>query len=150
MRWTCAAAVVLCASGCGGARHSAPADELDTVDVTAQPDAESSLADERVARPIGMPAVGVAGALPGDFPREVPLPSPSSLVDFSTDGRERSVTLVVDQPAAQVRNVYRRQLAAAGFEDDEAGLSVGHGLVVRFAVEPFHDATRLTIRVARP
>lgn len=143
-------ALAFTVSGCAGSGSDERAAELDTVEVTAAPDADASLADEPVARPIGMPPAGVAGAVPGDFPREVPLPSPSSLVDFTAGGREKSVTLVVDLPAAQVSAVYRRQLESAGFVAGEGGAFVAHGLVVRYAVEPFHDATRLTVRVVLP
>lgn len=142
------AALVLVAGACGG-EPGTRSDGLDTVEVTSKPDAAASLVDEQVARPIGLPAAGLSGSWPEDFPREVPLPSPSSLVDFASGERERRVVLVVDLPAERVSEIYRRQLAAAGFEEREGDRFFGHGLVVRFGAESFHDAARLTIRVAR-
>lgn len=142
-------ALALAAAGCGGGR--APAgDELDTVDVTPPPDAAASLAGDAVARPVGMPAGGISGALPADFPREVPLPSPSSLIDFGANAAETSVTLAVDLPPEQVAETYRRQLAAAGFRPQPDGSWRASGRTVRFAVAAFHGAARLTVRVARP
>jgi hypothetical protein len=140
------AALVACAPP---SPDSDAARELDTVDVTAKPDAAASLAADAVARPVGMPAGGVAGALPSDFPPEVPLPSPSSLVDFASGARETSVTLAVDLPADEVRATYLRQLAAGGFEARPDGSYAGHGRSLRFTVEPLHGAARLTVRVAR-
>lgn len=140
---------VALAAGCGGERENG-ADELATVDVTPKPDAEASLAGDAVARPVGLPARGVAGALPEDFPRDVPLPSPSSLVDFGSSAAETSVTLAVDLPAAQVEATYRRQLAAAGFRARPDGSWQGGGRTLRFVVESLHGAARLTVRVTRP
>jgi hypothetical protein len=137
------------AAGCGGDREPS-GDELDTVDVTPPPDAAASLAGDAVARPVGLPAGGVAGALPADFPRQVPLPSPSSLVDFGATAAETSVTLAVDLPPERVTETYRRQLAAAGFRSQPDGSWRSDRHAVRFTVAPFHGAARLTVRVARP
>lgn len=142
---------VLTAAGCsrGGAPERA-AGELDTVDVSAKPDAQASLAGDVVAQPVGLPAGGIAGALPPDFPREVPLPSPSSLVDFASGARETSVTLAIDLPPEQVSASYRRQLAAAGFREQPDGAFAGAGRSLRFAVSAEHGMSRLTVRVAHP
>ncbi|HEX9801387.1 MAG TPA: hypothetical protein VGC00_14600 [Thermoanaerobaculia bacterium] len=137
------------AAACGGAGESG-SDELATVDVTPQPDAAASLEADAVARPVGLAVGGIAGALPEDFPPEVPLPSPSSLVDFGSTGAETSVTLAVDLPAERVEETYRRQLAAAGFRVRADGSFAGRGHTLRYTVEPFHGAARLTVRVARP
>lgn len=144
-------ACMLLAAGCsrGGAPERGAGD-LDTVDVSAKPDAQASLAGDVVAQPVGLPAGGIAGALPADFPREVPLPSPSSLVDFAASARETSVTLAIDLPPEQVSASYRRQLAAAGFREQPDGAFAAAGRSLRFAVSAEHGASRLTVRVARP
>jgi hypothetical protein len=143
-------ALLLFVAACGDGGGRRGGGELETVDVTAKPDAEASLETDSVARPVGLPTGGVAGALPSDFPRDVPLPSPSSLVDFASGARETSVTLAVDLPAEQVRETYLRQLAAAGFRAQADGRFAGHGRTLRFAVEPLHGASRITVRVERP
>lgn len=137
-------------AACGEGKPAPGGSDLATVEVTAQPDADASLAADAVATPIGMTPRGVAGALPGDFPREVPLPSPSSLVDFAHRGGERSVTVEVDLPAEQVAETYRRQLAASGFRELPDGRWSGHEQIVSFSTATLHDATRLTVRVTAP
>jgi hypothetical protein len=83
---------------------------IETVDVAPAIDAAASFDDEPVEPP--RPAGGsVAGVLPAGFPRDVPLPEPSSIVDFD----ERSVTFELGGAGAEARAAYRRRLAAAGF-----------------------------------
>jgi hypothetical protein len=148
---TVALAAALAATACS--RGSAPeraGGELDTVEVTAKPDAQASLAADAVARPVGA-SEGAATVLPAGFPAAVPLPSPSSLVGSATTARELRVTLAVDLPAESVVATYRRQLAAAGFAEEPDGAFAGNGVRLRFAVTPDSDAAaRLTVRVARP
>lgn len=149
-RRAAAPALTLLVAACGGGAGQPAKDDLQTVDVTPQIDAAATLENDSVARPVGLPAGGIAGALPSDFPREVPLPSPSSLVDFSSSAHETSVTLAVDLPPDQVRQTYLRQLAAAGFAARPDGSHARGGRTVRFGVAELHGATRLTVRVARP
>jgi len=146
---TTALAAALAVAACSRGPAKSSSAELETVDVADQPDARASLDGDAVARPVGLPAGGIAGALPADFPREVPLPSPSSLVDFASGGGETSVTLAIDLPPEPVRASYLRQLAAAGFAEQSDGSFAGAGLALRFAIEARHGASRLTVRVAR-
>jgi catechol 2,3-dioxygenase-like lactoylglutathione lyase family enzyme len=111
-----ALAVALLALACGRAPAAKPAAELDTVDVTAKPDAAASLATDTVARAVGT-AGAVAGALPADFPRDVPLPQPSSLIDFGP----RSVTFEVEGTPAAALDAYSGRLRAAGFRAEPGG-----------------------------
>lgn len=111
-----AAAVSLMLLACGARETAKLPAELDTVEVTAKPDAAASLATDTVAEPLAASGA-VAGALPTDFPRDVPLPQPSSLVDFS----ERSVTFEVAASPDVAREDYARRLRAAGFGAEPGG-----------------------------
>ena len=109
-------AVLLMLAACGDRRAAKPATELGTVEVTAKPDAAASLDADTVARPVGTGSA-VAGALPLEFPRDVPLPKPSSLIDFSG----RSVILEVGGSPAEALADYSRRLRDAGFGAEPGG-----------------------------
>ena len=67
------------------------AGELETVEVAPAPDAGASLAaDEVEVRRAGS---GLAGVLPSDFPRDLPLPLPASLIDIERGGGEVAIVL---------------------------------------------------------
>lgn len=136
--------------GCGADAAPRPDAELETTDVTAQPDATASLAGDVVAAPRAEGAGAVAGALPSDFPRDVPLPSPSSLVDFSSSPGLRSLTLESPLAPEAARAEYEARLRAAGFREDPRGGWSARGHALSFSVESFHGAARLTVRVAVP
>jgi len=142
-------ALALAITACGGSSRHAE-EKLDTVDVTSQPDADASLEGDTIATPVGMASRGVAGALPGDFPRDVPLPSPSSLVDFAHRPGDRSVTLEIDLPPDQVRETYGRQLLSNGYRELSDGSWSGHGRTLRFSIAPLHGVARLTVHVDGP
>ncbi len=109
-------ASALLAVACGQSPAAKPSAELATVDVTAKPDAAATLATDTVARPVGESGA-MAGALPADFPRDVPLPQPSSLIDFGPT----SVTLEVEGTPEAAVSAYAGRLRAAGFRSEAGG-----------------------------
>jgi len=122
--------------------------KLDTVEVTAQPDAGASLENEPVEARRAAPAGGIAGALPENFPRDVPLPTPSSLVDFVAGaGSDPALTLELQSAPDAARRAYEAQLAAAGFEPGGEGLWTRGARRLRISVTDFAGAARITVRV---
>jgi hypothetical protein len=141
-----AAALVL---GCGGAEppRRAPA-PLPTVDVSEAPDAHASLENEAVEKRRAEPAGGIAGRLPEGFPRDQPLPTPSSLVDFGRGPHGgASVTLEVQRPPERALADYESQLAAAGFERGADGLWVRGARRLGVGVAPFAGIARISVEV---
>ncbi len=130
------------------AARPAAGGELETVDVSAAPDAAASLAEDGIEQRRAEPAGGVAGALPEGFPKEVPLPTPSSLVDFAAAGSGGlSVTLEIQESAAAVESSYRRRLQAAGFASGADGVWRRDGRSLRFSVESHQGVARLVLEV---
>jgi hypothetical protein len=133
----------------GCARESAPpptTDGLETVDVAPAIDAAASLEADVVERRLAAPAGGVAGVLPEGFPTDVPLPTPSSLVDFGPGPRGgESVTLEVASPPAAALAAYEARLRAAGFVDQGDGVWARGPRRVAVAVAPFSGVARLTL-----
>lgn len=85
--------------------------ELETVDV--QPGIEIDTSEDPRAAEKSAQLVGV---LPGDFPRDLPLYLPASLVDFGEVSAGRfSVTLLTPDGVAQVRRTLLERLRAAGW-----------------------------------
>jgi hypothetical protein len=147
------AALALVALACSraappaGDQAAAPA-PLPTVDVAERPDAHASLAEEPVEkRPTAVG--GVAGVLPDDFPRDVPLPEPSSLVDFGRGalGGPRIVLVVQAAPAA-ARAAYEQRLRRAGFAPETAGVWRRGPRELRLEVEPWQGVARIAVEVA--
>jgi len=136
---------VLAALACSPPPEKAPSIErrLETVEVAAAPDAEASLEGDRLEPRVASGRAAIAGVLPEGFPSDVPLPRPSSLVDFGP----RSVTLEVDGGREGVRSAYLEQLAAAGFVARDGGRwqRANRSLRVDFAARA--GATRVTIEI---
>lgn len=121
---------------------------LETVDVSPQLDADATLDDEPVERRRAPPTGGVAGVLPETFPRDVPLPTPSSLVDFAAGaGVDPAVTLELRSAPDAARRAYEAKLAAAGFERTGEGLWTRGSRRLRVSVTDFAGAARITVRV---
>lgn len=142
-------AATLAAPACERRQEPAPGDaKLETVEVGAKLDAYASLDQEPVEARRAAPAGGIAGALPEGFPKDVPLPSPASLVDFAaTPGEGLSVTLEQQSaPEAAVR-AYEAKLRAAGFASGEGGLWSRAGRRLRVSVSDFGGAARITVQV---
>lgn len=131
------------------ARESAPppaAGGLETVEVAPAIDAGASLEGDVVEPRRAAPTGGVAGVLPEGFPTDVPLPTPSSLVDFGPGPRGgASVTLEVPSAPAKALAAYASQLRAAGFVEEAAGVWSRGKRRVAVAVVPFAGVARLTI-----
>lgn len=142
--------VALLVAGCGGGGDPRQPEALETVDVTEAIDAEASLEGDVVAQPIEPPPGAISGALPSDFPRDVPLPAPASLVDFATAPGWRSVTLESALAPEEARREYERRLRAAGFRADPSGAWRRGDRTLAVAVASFHGAARITVRVAVP
>jgi hypothetical protein len=121
-------------------------DGLETVDVAPAPDAAASLEGDVVERRPAAPAHGVAGVLPEGFPRDLPLPAPSSLVDFGPGPRGGpSVTLEVAASPAAALAAYEARLRASGFVAAGGGVWTRNGRRVAVAVAPFSGVARLTL-----
>lgn len=145
------AAVLLLAgaAGCRRAPDPEPADAsapLPTVEVTAQPDAHATLEHEQVE--IRRAESAVAGVLPEGFPRDVPLPEPSSLVDFGRGALGGpSVTLELQATVAEAQRAYESRLAGAGFERQAPGVWRRGRRRIGVGVEPFHGAARVQVEI---
>lgn len=142
-------AALALAGGCSRGAPPAPgaAAPLPTVEVTEQPDAHASLAEEAVERRPVAPS-GVAGVLPDDFPRDVPLPVPSSLVDFGRGARGGPrIVLEVQAAPAAARAAYERRLREAGFAPAASGLWRRGAREVAVAVVPWQGAARVELEI---
>ena len=129
-------------AGCRAAPEAGRDKSLETVDVTAKPDAAATVETDTVARP-HPDEQSVAGALPADFPKEVPLPRPSSLVDFGA----RSVTFEVQRARAAASGDYLKRLEAAGFRAGADGTWQKGARRIRVAFADASGATRVTIEI---
>ena len=122
-----------------------PADGLETVEVAPAIDAAASLEGDVVERRPVAPR-GVAGVLPEGVPTDVPLPAPSSLVDFGPGPRGgASVTLEVGSAPAAALAAYETRLRSAGFAADGDGAWKRGSRRVAVTVAPFSGVARLTI-----
>ena len=137
--------VSACAREPGAADRKPP---LETVEVGVKLDAYASLDEEPVEERRAAPIGGIAGVLPDGFPTDVPLPAPSSLVDFATSpGQGPSVTLELQSAPAAASRAYEAKLAAAGFVPGANGLWSRSGRRIRVSVTPFGGAARITVQV---
>lgn len=105
--------------GCGGQNTAAednPAPEPETVDV------QSSLSvpteNDTQAAP---PRKGMVGVLPSDFPRDLPIYVPSSIIDFGRQDGRRFVLLQSPDGRDGVESWLRRALTQAGFKVTQEG-----------------------------
>lgn len=107
-------ALLLLVYGCSKPARDQGITELDTVEVGDASDAEFSTEFDEQARQVVTEAAGV---LPTDIPLDVPIHSPSSLVDFGEAGEQRRYVAV--DTSANVRKIRREivsELASAGWE----------------------------------
>ena len=110
-------ALVACTRGPRAQR--AAGGELETVEVAPPPDAGASLAGDEVER--RRQESGLAGILPSDFPRDLPLPLPASLIDTERGGGEVAILLASPSSCGALREAHRLQLVAAGWREEGAG-----------------------------
>ncbi len=133
---------LLLGAACGRAPAHRPEAPLDTVDVTAQPDAAATLAADGVAAPRADES-GFSGVLPADFPKDVPLPERSSLVDFGPQG----ITVEVQSARARVEADYLARLRARGFSVTSDGSWQKGARRLALAFSDASGATRITIAI---
>ncbi|MCB9377865.1 MAG: hypothetical protein H6511_03765 [Holophagales bacterium] len=126
----CLAPVALL-SGCGGSeRRAGTRGELQTVDVSAAPDADATTELDVVATP----RAASVGVLPADFPKTIPLPAGGSLVDFGEGAAGSWIELVVAAPPDEVSAEYRRRLSRGGFRESGGGVWARGSLRLKVAV----------------
>ena len=98
--------------------------ELKTIDVQPQIDAALTTAYDETAIIQGDT---VSGVLPGDFPRDIPLYAPASLIDMGLTQADRPfVVLATPDERDRVRQGLTTQLASAGWGElstDASGLT---------------------------
>lgn len=88
--------------------------ELETVDIGGGIDAELTTEFDERAKQVG---IEMGGVLPSDFPPQMPVFSPSSVVDFGPG----FVELDTPSSAAAVRSSLGRQIQQAGWTVDSVG-----------------------------
>lgn len=138
-------ALLLLAFGCSKSARDQGITELDTVEIGEAPDAGFSTEFDEQARQVVTEAAGV---LPTDIPLDVPIHSPSSLIDFGEAGEQRRY-VAVDTSAnvSKIRQKVVSELASAGWElssdaDPRMEFSkAGNSLIV--VVEDLRPGTRL-------
>lgn len=123
----------------------APGEELplEPVEVTDVVDAEIDLSSDEKGPRI---EEGVSGLLPADFPRDLPLFAPSSLVDYGSGGGGRFLLLAAGRSAAEVRSKQLASARAAGWSvaEEGGGWRLGRGgRSVRLEIRDAGGATEL-------
>ena len=105
-------------AGCGGKNGQADAapPPPETVDIA--PAIKPPTEDDVVA---AAPKKGLVGVLPDDFPRELPIYLPSSVIDFGKKDGRRFVLLQSPDPRAGVEAWLRRAVADAGYRVEGQG-----------------------------
>jgi len=112
--------VVACESrGLGSSEAETEAVVLESVEVAGPPDSTLSTARDKLAPKIGAP--GVAGALPGGFPKDLPLYQPSSVVDFGDAGGTHYVSFRASDPPQVVRVALLAEWEQAGWKSAGGG-----------------------------
>jgi hypothetical protein len=127
-------AVLLAAGGCQRSKDGGPAEKLETVEVGEGFDVGLTTAYDQKAKQVGPE---VAGVLPDGFPRDLPLYTPSSLVDFGeADAGLQYLEFDTSDSAAVVRRRLEAKLAASGWRPLSADLATS------FAPRPAGTARR--------
>lgn len=88
-----------------------PVEDLETVVVEAPPEDAIDISVDTQGR---RSAEGIAGVLPGNFPRDLPLFEPATLVDFGVEG-DRYVTFTSPATPGAVRRSLEQRLLGAGW-----------------------------------
>lgn len=103
--------VALTLAACGSP-EPATVDPGEPVEVTASP--VDNLTTEHDEKAAPRQQEEMAGVLPSGFPSDVPVYTPSSLVEFG-EGGGRFVLLATPNPVEDVRSSYRMTLESAGW-----------------------------------
>lgn len=101
-----------------GSPEPATVDPGEPVEVTASPIDNLTTEHDEVATP--REQEDMAGVLPSGFPSDVPVYTPSSLIEFG-EGGGRFVLLATPDPVDGVRSSYRMTLESAGWERTGGG-----------------------------
>ncbi len=104
-------------SGCFGPGDSGSGDPSETVDVP--PALEIPTENDEVAAPRAVEEV--AGLMPSNFPEDLPLHRPSSLVNFGDDDKGAWVELLSDDPPIHVEQTLTNRLRAGGWSMNPMG-----------------------------
>lgn len=99
-------------AGCGEkSADGAPPPAPETVDI--KPALAPPTEDDIKAAP---PRKGLVGVLPNDFPRDLPIYLPSSIIDFGKQDGRRFVLLQSPDPRGTVESWMRRAAGEAGYQ----------------------------------
>lgn len=133
------------ACGKGKSSDSGESKPLETVDVDEGPEAGLTTENDGFAAP--RPTQEMAGILPSDFPSDIPVFSPSSLVDFGSPAGGRFVELDTSTPITGVRASLQSQLSNAGWSSSgttgESLVFVKAGRQVRVVLKDLSAGTRV-------
>ncbi len=136
------AATIVSALGCSRPGDSGPGKPSKTVDVP--PALEISTENDEVAAPR---TVDVAGLMPSNFPDDLPLHMPSSLVNFGDDEQGAWVELLSDDPRMHVEQTLTNRLRAGGW----SARNVGSGSDIdTFELRRSGYSVKLIIRQGNP
>lgn len=118
LRTLCYLAALAAMAGCGGksAEVDAAPKAPETVDIA--PAIQPPTEDDIQAAP---PRKGLVGVLPNDFPRDLPIYLPSSVIDFGKQDGRRFVVLQSPDARSGVEAWLRRAVADAGYRVEGQG-----------------------------
>ncbi|MEL7060495.1 MAG: hypothetical protein AAGN46_10755 [Acidobacteriota bacterium] len=109
--------VALLTAACTGeGKHADTPAPLEAEDVVGLP--SPSIEDDVQAPP---PAARLSGVLPTDFPEDLPVFVPASLIAFGDSASGRDATLLTNRGLAEVRSGLGAQLDAAGWQRRAVG-----------------------------
>jgi hypothetical protein len=110
--WGALAAATLLAVACAPRQQESELEPLETEEVGGAPDSTADLTTDAVGP---RPVEGLSGVLPSGFPRDLPVVTPSSLVDFGEEGSGHYVLIVVGGSQDNVRQRQIEALRAGGW-----------------------------------
>lgn len=145
-RWPCAVVLVAglaCAPSVGERDESGAAVEVE--DVALPVDAELTLEDDVKGPKI---VQGLGGVLPSDYPRDLPIHLPSSIVDFGRGAEVAFVEFESPTSKAAVAAGLRRRLAEAGWEltaGQGSWVATRDGRRARFELDDSGGGTRIRV-----
>ena len=138
--------VLILAAACGGSQSQPQTEkELETVDVGGGYDANLSTEEDQRERRI---EADIGGVLPSDFPPEMPVFTPSSIVDFGQPGGSGNY-VVVDTPVpmSEVESLLATRIGRAGWSvdaiGDEGTIYLREGRRVRVIVADLGSGSRI-------
>ena len=135
--------LTLLATGCSGPGESGSGNPSETVDVP--PALEIPTENDEVAAPRAVE--DVAGLMPSNFPEDLPLHRPSSLVNFGDDEQRAWVELLSDDPPIHVEQTLTNRLRSGGWSMSPIDSGSEHRT---FELRRSGHVARLTIRKSGP